>query len=159
MKKGTVAVLSNIIGAFAGATASSVVARKNMNKKEEKINKFKSYYNMLNQWLMLKQEKKSLEIYFIDNGYKTVAIYGMGEMGSRLYEELKYSETVKVKYAIDKNVANTYSELEVLDVEDDFEEVDVIVVTAIFAYDEIEETIAEKYSGNIVSLEDVVYEI
>ena len=113
---------------------------------------------MLNQWLVLKQEGKSLEQYFIENGYKTVAIYGMGEMGNRLYDELKDS-SIEVKYAVDQNAASTYSELEVFEKEDAFEDVDVMVVTAIFAFDEIEEEIGDKIKFPIISLEDVVYEI
>ncbi len=157
MKKGGVAVFSTLIGAIAGFAGSSYLGNKQVAQKAEKVDKFKGYYNMLNQWLVLKQEGKSLEKYFTDNGYKTVAIYGMGEMGNRLYDELK-GTSVTVKYAVDKNAASTYSELDVIDPEDDFEEVDAIVVSAIFAFDEIEEMLSDKVDFPIVSLEDVVYE-
>lgn len=43
------------------------------------------FYDILNQWLMLKQEDKSLEKYFVENNISSVAIYGMGEMFNRLY--------------------------------------------------------------------------
>lgn len=158
MKKGTVAVLSTLIGAVAGAAGSGYFGTKEVEKKIAKVDKFKSYYNMLNQWLILKQEGKSLEKYFVDNGYKTVAIYGMGEMGNRLYDELKGS-SVTVKYAIDKDAANTYSELDVFDLEDDLEAVDAVVVTAVFAFDEIEEKLTESIDYPIISLEDVVYDV
>ncbi len=157
MKKGGVAVLSTLIGAVAGAAAVGKVQGKTINQKAEKVDKFKGYYNMLNQWLVIKQEGKSLEKYFTDNGYKTIAIYGMGEMGNRLYDELK-GTSVTVKYAVDKNAASTYSELDVIDPEDDYEEVDAIVVSAIFAFDEIEEMLSDKVDFPVVSLEDVVYE-
>lgn len=157
MKKGGVAVLSTLIGAVAGAAAVEKVCGKTINQKTEKVDKFKGYYNMLNQWLVIKQEGKSLEKYFTDNGYKTIAIYGMGEMGNRLYDELK-GTSVTVKYAVDKNAASTYSELDVIDPEDDYEEVDAIVVSAIFAFDEIEEMLSDKVDFPVVSLEDVVYE-
>lgn len=157
MKKGGVAVLSTLIGAVAGAAAVGKVQGKTINQKAEKVDKFKGYYNMLNQWLVIKQEGKSLEKYFTDNGYKTIAIYGMGEMGNRLYDELK-GTSVTVKYAVDKNAASTYSELDVIDPEDDYEEVDAIVVSAIFAFDEIEEMLSDKVDFQVVSLEDVVYE-
>jgi len=113
---------------------------------------------MLNQWLMLKQEGKSLEKYFIDNGYKTVAIYGMGEMGNRLYDELKNSTEVTVKYAVDQNAASTYAEIDVIDKDDEYEDADVMVVTATFAFDDISEELSEKVEFPIVSLEDVVFE-
>lgn len=158
MKKGLLTTVSLLAGAAVGATAMGKVKNSAVEAKAEKIDKFKGYYNMLNQWLVLKQESKSLEQYFVDNGYETVAIYGMGEMGNRLYDELKNSDKIKVKYAVDKNAGSTYSELEVLESADDLPEVDVLVITATFAFDEIEEELSGKIDYPIVSLDDVVYE-
>lgn len=157
MKKGMVAVLAAVAGAAAGAFGVGTMEGKVIEKKEGKIDKFKSYYNMLNQWLILKQEGKSLVKYFTDNDYKSVAIYGMGEMGNRLYDELKGSG-VSVKYAIDKEAGTTYAEVEVKELDEELEPVDVVVVTATFAFDEIKEKLNEKIDFPVVSLDDVVYE-
>lgn len=159
MNKGTVAVLSAVMGAAAGAVGANYFGQKEIAKNKGKVDKFKGYYNLLNQWLLLKQEGKSLEKYFIDNGYKTVAIYGMGEMGNRLYDELKNSTEVEIKYAVDKNAESTYAEIDVVDKDGEFEDVDVIVVTATFAFDEILEELNNKVDFPVVSLEDVVFEI
>lgn len=158
MKKGIVAALGGIIGGAVGAASVAKISKGALKDSDKKVGKFKSYYNMLNQWLILKQEGKSLEKYFVDNHYNTIAIYGMGEMGNRLYDELK-NTGIKVKYAVDQNAANTYSELNVIDKDDEFAEVDAIVVTAIFAYDEISEELNSKVDFPVISLEDVVYEI
>lgn len=155
MKKGTVAVLSAIVGAVAGAATTLALPTQ---QKEDKVFKFKSYYNILNQWLILRQEGKKLETYFIEKGYKTVAIYGMGEMGNRLYEELKDS-SIEIKYAIDKNADSVYADLDVKDIEEDLEPVDAVVVTAVFAFDSILEQLKDKIDGSILSLEDVVFEV
>lgn len=145
--------------ASAGAVALSVKTSQDaIAEKDQKINKFKNYYNMLNEWLYLKQNGTSLDTYFKKNDYNSIAIYGMGEMGNRLYDELKQSD-IEVKYVIDKNATSVYSELEVLDPEEEFPEVDAIVVTATFAFDEIENSIENKVNCPIVSLEDVVYEV
>ena len=157
MKKGIVGVFGVLAGAVAGGMGSSYFNNKVINEKQKKIDKFKGYYNMLNQWLMLKQEGKSLEKYFEDNNYKTIAIYGMGEMGNRLYDELKETE-IEVKYAIDKNAAGAYSELDIRELEDELEEVDAVIVTATFAFDEIEGELGNIFSCPIISLDDVVYE-
>ena len=154
-KSGT--VLAAILGAIAGAVGSGYLGQKQIEQKNAKVDKFKAYYNMLNQWLILKQEGKTLENYFIDNGYKSIAIYGMGEMGNRLYDELK-GTSIEIKYAIDKNADSTYSELDVFGLEDEVEEVDVVVVTAVFAMDEIERDISENFICAVIPLEDVVYE-
>jgi len=158
LKKTVVGILGIFIGAVTGGAVVGKLSEKKVTQKEEKVDKFKSYYEMLNQWLIIKQEGKSLEQYFIDNGYKTVAIYGMGEMGNRLYTELQ-SGKVEIRYAVDENADGIYSDLEILSREDEFKEVDVMVVTATFAFDEIVEELRKKVDCPIVSLDDVVYDM
>lgn len=154
MKKGFLAVAS----AMAGMVAGAITVGKIQEKSVKSVDKFKGYYNMLNQWLVIKQEGKSLEKYFVDNGYKTIVIYGMGEMGNRLYEELKDTD-IEIKYAVDKEATTIYSELKVVGKDDYLEEADVMIVTAIYAYDEIQEEMGKKIDFPIVSLEDVIYEL
>lgn len=158
MKKGFLATISAVAGMAAGATVIGKMQGKTIKSNENDIDKFRRYYNMLNQWLLIKQEGKSLEKYFDDNGYHTVVIYGMGEMGNRLYEELK-NTSIEVKYAVDKEAANTYSELKVVGKDDYLESADVMIVTAIYAYDEIEEEMETKIDFPIVCLEDVIYDL
>ncbi|MDD3413816.1 MAG: hypothetical protein PHY47_07425 [Lachnospiraceae bacterium] len=156
MKKGTVAILSTMVGAIIGAATTGTVTGKIIDNKADKVDKFKGYYNMLNQWLLLKQEGKSLVDYFESNNYKTIAIYGMGEMGNRLYDELRDSN-IEVRCGIDKESSSVYSELEVISIEDELPEVDAIIVSAVFAFNEISEKLGNIVDYPIISLEDVVY--
>lgn len=158
MKKKVLAVLASAVGGIAGMAATKYLMGKTVERKNEKIIKFKGYYGLLNQWFALKQEGKTLEQYFVNNSYKTVAIYGMGEMGLRLYEDLKNSGEIEIKYAIDQGVA-LCEEIEVLSMDDPLPDVDVVVVTATFAFEEIAEKLEQRIDCAIVSLEDVIYEI
>ena len=45
------------------------LSQNSIQTKERRVQKFKSYYNILNVWLDIKQKGGSLEKYFIDNGY------------------------------------------------------------------------------------------
>ena len=110
------------------------------------------------QWLRIHQEGKTLVEYFRQNQYQTVAIYGMKELGERLYDELKGTD-VTVRYIIDQNADMIYADVDVVTPEDVLEPVDVIVVTAIYYFDEIEENLSGKIQCPIVSLEDILYEI
>lgn len=158
VKTGLTLLLGGSVGAGLGAAITGKISAKSTNKKSEKVDKFKTYYNMLNQWLLLKQEGKSLEDYFIESNIKTIAIYGMGEMGNRLYDELKNSK-VEVKYAIDKEAESIYSELDVRKLEDGMPFVDAVIVTAVFAFEDIKNELASSVDYQIISLEDVVYEV
>ncbi|MGB8454200.1 MAG: hypothetical protein WCD89_17950 [Anaerocolumna sp.] len=158
MKKSMIGFLAAVVGIVVGVAGVNYYKNKSIAEIAGKTDKFRDYYNLVNQWLVLKNEGKRLDKYFINHGYKSIAIYGMGELGNRLYEELKDSE-IKIKYAIDKNAESTYSELEVIGLEEDMEEVDVIVVTATFAFEDIEEELKGKVNYQMISLEDVVYDL
>ncbi len=155
MKKGVLAFLSLVVGAVVGVAFKTFFKKENK-KEDGKVYKFKLYYNVLNQWLANKQEGKFLSEYFENNGYKNIAIYGMGELGCRLYEELKNSD-IKVCYGLDKETGSPYSDLEVYSIEDEFEPVDAIVVSAVFAFDKIKGDLEKKVDCPIISLEDVIY--
>lgn len=156
MKKSAVAVIAGLIGAGTGtAAAYALLSQK---KPEVKSDKFKIYYNTLNQWIKVKNQGKNLGEYLIENNYKRIAIYGMGELGNRLCEELKQSD-VEIVYGIDQSAQFAYSDLTVYSLEDELPEVDAVVVTAVFAFDEIRESIEGKVNGEIISLEDIVFEV
>ena len=125
-------------------------------KEEESKNKMTEFYTLLIQWLTLKQSNNSLENYFKARNFSKVAIYGMKELGQRLYEELRNSD-IEVKYIIDKNADELYAEVDIVSPDGELDEVDVIVITAIHYYDEIKEVLASKVNCPIISLEEVIY--
>lgn len=158
MKKGLVSVLSMATGIVLGAIAIDKVKEKTLEHKQSGQDRYKAYYNMLNQWIELKQKGIPLERYFNEYGYQSIAIYGMGEMGNRLYEELK-DTNIEVKYAVDQNTDCTDLELKVVDKDSISEKADVMVVTAVYAYQEIEEELQSKVTFPIVALDDIIYEL
>lgn len=162
MKKSMVAVGTMIAGVAVGGLAGTIAMGMKNEKQEEKLkkrtDKFYGYFHLVNQWLVLKNEGKSLKIYFEKNNYKKIALYGMGELGNRLFEELKGSN-VEISYAIDQKADRIYSDVKVVTIEDRLEPVDVIVVTPIFDYDEIEELLMDRSDCPVVSLEDVVFDV
>ncbi len=159
MKKGFIAVLGSLAGAAAGAAAVRKFSQQKVEVKDKKVDKFKSYYNMLNQWLTIRQEGGSLSEYFDKNDFVKIAVYGLGEMGSRLIDELKGTKT-EIVYGIDKNIENAFSGVQVYSLENVpmDEKVDVVVVTAVFAFDEIKEQLENVFDCDIISLRDVIFE-
>ena len=160
MKKGTGAILS-IMSGVAGAAIGSGVTTKKFNKKinwyEKRVEKFQAYFDVTNEWLRLKSEGKNLSTFFEKNKWSHIAIYGMGELGNRLVEELRDS-SITIEYAIDKHPDKVYSEVEVKEIGEELPPVDVIVVTPFYVYDEVEETLMNIIDYPIVSIEDVVFD-
>ena len=149
-------LLGGIAGGIAGVSATGTKLNKKVQLHRTYAQKHLLIMQMFNQWLIDRQEGKSLVKFFEDNEYKSIAIYGMSYLGERLLDELKDSG-IEVKYAIDKNADNIYADVEIKRLEDDLPKVDAIIVTAVFFYDEIEEELSELVDYPVISLEDVLY--
>lgn len=158
MKKGTLTGLSLLLGASTGAAAVGLGQKKKKAETDDLLQKMGEFYRLLLKWLEIEQKGHSIRSYFVENGYKTIAIYGMKELGERLYDELKNSE-VEVKYIIDKKADMMYADVDIVTPEDSLEEVDAIVVTAIHYMDEIEEMLEEKIDYPILSLTEIIDEV
>ena len=129
MKKGSLAVISTLLGAAVGAVAGGAAIKttsiKEVNEMEETLKKVHVLYCAFDRWLQIHQEGTTLVEYFTKHNYKTVAIYGMKELGERLIDELRDSD-IKVCYTIDKNADQIYSNVDIVTPDDDLEHVDVI---------------------------------
>ena len=158
MKKGTIGILSSLVGAGVGAATVGKKMGNRLNDSQKLSDKHLALFLMMNQWVKVKQEGKNLAEYLEREGYHEIAIYGMSYAGETLVDELQGSN-VKIKYGIDKKADAIYAEFDVVSPDDEMEEVDAIVVTSITFFDEIEEMLSEKVSCPIISLEDILYEV
>lgn len=157
MKKFGTNIIAGLVAGIAGAAAAGNTFHKREVRASEYAQKHLAIMQVMNQWIIDKQNGKNLKDFFLKNGYKEVAIYGMSYLGERLADELAGSE-VTVKYGIDRNADNIYALFEVLKPDDILQEVDAIVVTAFHFFDEIERELEDKVDCPIISIEDVVYE-
>lgn len=158
MKKGIISTLSFVCGGAAGISSVWSALSKKTKEAQKYADKHLAIMQVMNQWIINKQEGKSLVTFFEENGYKTIAIYGMSYLGERLEDELRDSG-IKVAYAIDKNAENIYADVEVRDPKDAMDDVDAVIVTSVFFFDEIEEQLENVFDCPIISMEDIVQEV
>lgn len=123
---------------------------------KDALSKQTEFYDILVQWQKVHQEGKSIVDYFCKNNYNTVAIYGMKELGRLLLCELSETE-IKVKYCIDRNVDSLNSPIIMVAPDGQLDIVDVVIITAVHAYNDIEPGLREKLGCEVLSIEDVVY--
>lgn len=155
MKK-VIRIINPII--FLGIIFETIRKKNNIIKSlENKSERDLRNMRLLEQWIFIKQDDKSIEDYLKKNGIKTIAIYGMGFVGERLYDELKKS-TVEVKYAIDKRGGCLCEDVLVISPTEAIIPVDAIVVAAIYYFDEIKESLAKRTDIPIISLESILFE-
>ncbi len=124
--------------------------------KDENIKK-QEFYNVFYEWMKIHNSGRKLSEYFMDHGYRRIAVYGMMELGELICDELNGDGNVSVEYVIDRDKRGEYKGLCVLSPDDDLPDIDVIVVTAIHYLNEIEEAMKDRVKCPIISLEDVVY--
>lgn len=158
MKKGIISILSALAGTTIGAGIMAKATSDKINKIQALSDKHLELFLMMNQWVKVKQDGKHLADYLEREGYKNIAIYGMSYAGETLVKELK-NTNINVAYGIDKKGEAVYADVEVFSLEDEFEKVDAVIVTAITFFDEIEQELSEKLDCAIISLEDILYEV
>lgn len=149
-----IAIIAFLIGALAGILISGNALLANLKGQHQLSKKYFSFFMLYDKWLSMKQMGRNVKEYFEINGYKRVAIYGMGQIGVRFYEELR-QEGVEVLYVIDRNAPNLKFDVECLLPENELPEVDVIIVTAINNYEEIRDVVVGKVKCPVVSLNDI----
>ena len=142
MKKTVISVLSALTGAALGAGAAGKVSADKTQRMKSMSDKHLALFLMMNQWVKVKQEGKSLATY----------------AGETLIGELKESG-INILYGIDKNADSLYADVDIVSMDDELEPVDAVVVTAITFFDEIAGQLSGKMDCPVISLEDILYEV
>jgi len=92
--------------------------------------------------------------YFCDeSNRKNIAIYGLGKLGELFFEEVK-DLPINIVYGIDKQ--KKYFKDIPIHMPDELEPVDLIVITVLEENEEIKSTLEKKYTGEIISLIELI---
>ena len=158
MKK-PVAFCFGCIAAAAAFAGGYIICKKNKESEYKELGvrlaKFEDYFAVSNKWLKNRNMGINILDYFVQHNYESIAIYGMGELGKRLYEELK-NQGKKVAFVLDKCAKGVDPTLNVCKMDKELPDVDVIVVTPTFDYAAIEKQLAGISNAKILSIKDVV---
>lgn len=158
MKKIAVAGLGILAGMAAGGIPALLTGSKKIGKYKELDRKNNIILGLYGKWMDIRNEGKTVADYLKENGYRSVAIYGMHYIGENLLEELR-DHQIEVKYAIDRNADNITSDVDVFHPEDDLPDADAVIVTAFYYFDEIQDRLQGRVSCPVLSFEDIIYEM
>jgi hypothetical protein len=133
---------------------------KEIKKKDERISQFLSAQFSPDVRILLSPEGESaIKEFFEKNNFKRVAIYGGGFVGKILYRYISlFLENILV---IDRQSETPFfskSTITSLDVVR-MAEVDIIIITPIFYYDEIFADLTKRGFNNIITLPEIWVEI
>lgn len=121
--------------------------------KQKELEKNKKLLGILSDWFEKKQQGKNITCFLEKNRFHSIAIYGLGNLGKFLEKELRGQ--IEIFYGIDKR--NISAEYPVYRLEDDLPKVDLVIVTAVYEFEDIEEELKKKMDCPIYSLEDIIY--
>lgn len=130
----------------------------NFVQEEERRDKYSVMIKLLSQWIANRQRGLSISRYLETRGMKQVAIYGMGDLGQRLCDELADTDVI-VEYAIDRRAEHIISSVRLINTEEKYEVVDAIIVTSVYDFEKVKRLINAKTECEILSLEKVVYAV
>lgn len=160
MKKLIGFLMGTIIGIVCGMTAGvSIIAVKcgsGIQNLKKSAARFQRVAFMMNRWIQIKQEGKEIAKYCRERNCTKIAIYGMDYVGNRLYEEMKDSG-IHVAYGIDRSASTKTVDIAVLSYADKFPEVDMVIVTCIYYFEDVKEKLSKRMDCPVVSLEDILY--
>lgn len=151
-------VISVVVGIITGVLMVMRFCEKVMRNEVERANKNGYIFRKLCKWLQAEQRRQTIDLKLMKRQISEVAIYGKGQMGKCLINELANSN-IKIKYLIDKDSNSNEFQYKCYHPEDLLPEVQAIIVTPIYQFAEIAAEL--KYSGNvqIISLEELIDEL
>lgn len=144
------------IGLILGIGLTARLINKAFLNKNREINKLMGIVQLFNVWLKNKQEGGKIEKYFLENQYRTIAIYGMGYVGECLLNEFLDSE-VSIQYIIDRQAPAINLGVRAVTPEQVLEPVDAIIVTTIMDFEIVRDLLGKKLDCPIISIEDIIY--
>lgn len=111
---------------------------------EKQLSRLKNDFNITSRWLSLKLSQRELTEYFQRHHYKKIAIYGMGQIGKMLYQDLR-NTSLEFAGFIDQNAGQTHfatEEIPVCRVEEiDDLQTDCIVISLVHIKELVEANI------------------
>lgn len=135
---------------------------KELNKKndsnylETASDKYWMLFSMMKDWCALYQKGKRISHYLHEHGFYSIAIYGLGDVGETLYNELK-DTSIDIVCGIDQSDYYLIDDIDVITPNDLIpNNVDAIIVTPISAYEQIYNSLRNMTDACILSLEDII---
>lgn len=125
-------------------------------QKDYEIVKWRSYSNLMVQWLQMKGKGHKLSEYLEKYKYQKISVYGIGDIGKICCDEILTCKAVEILYIIDRNVRETYKGYPIVSPEQANNEVDAIIITPVHCYLEVARALCQYTEAKLISLEDMV---
>lgn len=148
--------LIGIVGFLVGFITTWIITKQYNKKRDVQIARIQNNNDMLNQWLILKQNEISLDRILKEKGIFSIAIYGMGITGRHLVRELE-NKDVKIAYGIDMKINKPYKNISIFKLQKEMETVDAVINTVDYDKQNIIDKLHKYYTCPIFNLDELIY--
>lgn len=118
---------------------------------------FIQLYELMEKPELFVSLKENLSRYFVMNGYRNIAVYGVGKMGSLILRNIDTARLESI-CIIDENKSASFGGMEKISVEElvDRKEIDMVLVTPLLDYPQIEAQIGSMREIPVVSAKELM---
>ncbi len=114
----------------------------------------------MDQWMKLREQKVTITTYFKDRGIKSIGVYGYGRLGRHLIWEIE-NEKYHIPWIMDQrysvtNIDNKAYRLLSPDDTSHLQEAEMIVVTVLEDYYDIEAKLCKVVNVEVISIEQLI---
>ena len=152
MKKGFITCFMGVASFGLGFFLGGKMLVKMINDYKIRMNRNLSNMMVLNDWLDFLYSGGNAVEYFQKHEYGKIVIYGNGYIGKRLRQALSETD-IEVAAVMDKMASS--DESGVIGVDDEIPNVDCIVITPVFYYDEIVDMLQKKTTVPVISIQSI----
>ena len=125
--------------------------------KEESI-KYREMFKVMYFWIQNINHGKRISDYLKNKNVKKIVIYGAGDIGKCLCEEL-VRENIDVLYFLDKNKIGSIYGVPIKKTIICPEEVDFVIVTTLNCFFEVKNELQKNFLGEIEALDNIIYKL
>lgn len=123
----------------------------------KELDRLKTMAEIYDTWLAVCEGTSPVVLVLKHMGCRTVAIYGMGKMGLRLYQEI--GAEIEVKCFIDRNAAYLRADIPIYTLEDDIPQVDLVIIALADRENKILADVSSRLRVPVKGIENILQEI
>lgn len=131
--------------------------KKERHELKKDLQRMQKLFSVANRWLMLEINGENLGKIIEKRGYTSVAVYGMGELGIRIIEDLKMNTSIHVLYGLDRNAERISTYIPVYKLEDIKGKMpDLIIIAAYCKDSSLKDKICDFVDCDVISIEELI---
>lgn len=162
MKGKKIRVWGNAISAvlLLYVTCFFFITKKELEREKADVKRMGGVLALANQIIRANTQGKTISRKIEERGITSMAIYGMGEIGERLMEDILLNSSVRLLYGIDIKAAELYMAVPVYTLEQaaGMEKPDLILLTVGGGSDSLRKEIREKMSCEVMTIGELLCE-